>query len=115
MSRTLTPKPSPYAASKSKPNTTNITKRLFLTSSFMRPSAADVKVCSPGKQAEDTYSRTANPTTATFAKRVAMLEGAEQAVATGTGMSAIQAALLTFLSAGDHLACSRSPLAPPSA
>ena len=81
---------------------------LFLTSSFMWPTAADAAALFSGQKAGYTYSRTANPTTATFAKRVAMLEGGEQAVATGTGMAAIQAALLTFLSAGDHLLCSRS-------
>ena len=55
-----------------------------------------------------TYSRTANPTVTTFQKRIAQLEQAEEGIATGTGMAAIQAALLTFLSAGDHLISSRS-------
>ena len=55
-----------------------------------------------------TYTRTANPTTAAFEKRIAALEGAERAVATSTGMSAIQAAFFTFLQAGDHVVSSRS-------
>ncbi len=55
-----------------------------------------------------TYSRTANPTVAAFEKRIACLEAGEAGVATSTGMSAIQAALLTFLKAGDHLVASRS-------
>ncbi|MGN6861776.1 aminotransferase class I/II-fold pyridoxal phosphate-dependent enzyme, partial [Neisseria sp. P0021.S004] len=38
----------------------------------------------------------------------AALEGAERAVATSTGMSAIQAAFFTFLQAGDHVISSRS-------
>jgi cystathionine beta-lyase/cystathionine gamma-synthase len=38
-----------------------------------------------------------------LAKRIADLEGAEDALVTGSGMAAISAALLTFLSAGDHL------------
>ena len=54
------------------------------------------------------YSRLANPTQEVFEKRIAALEGAERAVATSTGMSAIQAAFFTFLQAGDHVISSRS-------
>ena len=108
MSRTLHPETLAIRGFKEQTEYNEHNQALFLTSSFMWPSAADAEALFAGKQAGYTYSRTANPTTATFAKRVAMLEGAEQAVATGTGMSAIQAALLTFLSAGDHLVCSRS-------
>ena len=80
---------------------------LFLTSSFMWESAAHAADLFSKKVKGFTYTRTANPTTAAFEKRVAALEGAERAVATSTGMSAIQAAFLTFLSAGDHVICSR--------
>lgn len=55
-----------------------------------------------------TYSRTANPTVSTFQSRIAQLENGEAGIATATGMAAIQAALLTFLNAGDHLISSRS-------
>lgn len=81
---------------------------LFITSSFMFDSAEEGAALFSGQKQGYTYSRTANPTVTAFAKRVALLEGGEQAVATTTGMAAIQAALLTFLSAGDHLICSRS-------
>ncbi|RPD89035.1 O-succinylhomoserine sulfhydrylase [Neisseria weixii] len=80
---------------------------LFLTSSFMWESAAHAADLFSKKVKGFTYTRTANPTTAAFEKRVAALEGAERAVATSSGMSAIQAAFLTFLSAGDHVICSR--------
>ncbi|WP_274570695.1 O-succinylhomoserine sulfhydrylase [Neisseria leonii] len=81
---------------------------LFITSSFMFDSAEEGAALFAGQKQGYTYSRTANPTVTAFAKRAALLEGAEQAVATATGMAAVQAALLTFLSAGDHLVCSRS-------
>ena len=81
---------------------------LFITSSFMFDSAADGAALFAGEKTGFTYSRTANPTISAFAERVAQLEQGEQAVAMATGMAAIQAALLTFLSAGDHLICSRS-------
>lgn len=38
---------------------------------------------------------------------MAALEGAEQAVATASGMAAILTACMSFLSAGDHIVCSR--------
>lgn len=81
---------------------------LFLTSSFMFDSAADGAALFSKQKQGFTYSRTANPTIAAFQKRVAQLENAEAGIATATGMAAIQAALLTFLSAGDHLISSRS-------
>mgnify|MGYP003588889865 CR=1 FL=1 len=81
---------------------------LFLTSSFMFDSAADGAALFAKTKAGYTYSRTANPTVAAFQARVAQLEGGEAGIATATGMAAIQAALLTFLSAGDHLITSRS-------
>ncbi|MFC2406340.1 MAG: O-succinylhomoserine sulfhydrylase [Cardiobacterium sp.] len=81
---------------------------LFLTSSFMFDSAADGADLFAHRKPGFTYSRTANPTVSAFARRIALLEGGEAGIATGTGMAAIQAALLTFLSAGDHLVSSRS-------
>ena len=81
---------------------------LFLTSSFMFDSAADGAALFAHRKPGFTYSRTANPTVSAFARRIALLENGEAGIATGTGMAAIQAALLTFLSAGDHLVTSRS-------
>ncbi|WII92463.1 O-succinylhomoserine sulfhydrylase [Kingella negevensis] len=81
---------------------------LFLTSSFMFDSAADGAALFSKQKTGFTYSRTMNPTVAAFQQRIAKLENAEAAIATATGMAAIQAALMTFLSAGDHLISSRS-------
>lgn len=81
---------------------------LFLSSSFMFDTAAEGAALFAGQQAGYTYSRTSNPTVAAFSLRIAQLEGGEEAVATATGMAAVQAGLLPFLSAGDHLIASRS-------
>ncbi|MDK4625310.1 O-succinylhomoserine sulfhydrylase [Kingella kingae] len=81
---------------------------LFLTSSFMADSAADAAALFAKTKDGYTYSRTANPTITAFQQRIAALEGAEVGIATATGMAAIQAAMLTFLSAGDHMISSRS-------
>src|SRR5262245_42841594 len=53
----------------------------------------------PGYQ----YSRFANPTVAMFEERMRLLEGAEAARATATGMAAVTGALLCYLKAGDHI------------
>lgn len=81
---------------------------LFLTSSFMFANAEEGADLFAKRKKGFTYSRTANPTVNAFQERIAQLEQGEAGVATATGMAAIQAALMTFLSAGDHLISSRS-------
>ncbi len=49
------------------------------------------------------YARQGNPTVLSVADRIAALEGSEAAVLTQSGMKAISAVMLTFLSAGDRL------------
>ncbi len=52
------------------------------------------------------YTRLGNPTQADLEKQIADLEGGEAAIATASGMAATSAAVLQFLSAGDHLIAS---------
>ncbi len=54
-------------------------------------------------EAAHAYSRWSNPTVRVLEKRMATLEGADAAVAVASGMAAISALVLTFLSAGDHI------------
>jgi O-succinylhomoserine sulfhydrylase len=77
---------------------------LFLTSSFTYDSAEEMGAAF----ADDTldiniYSRFSNPTVDEFITKVAALEGAEDGVATGTGMAAIYSTFMTFLGQGDHI------------
>src|SRR6476646_6113221 len=51
------------------------------------------------------YSRNGNPNSDERATAVAQWEGGAGAVATGSGMAAIFAALLTYCQAGDHVLC----------
>lgn len=81
---------------------------IFLTSSFVYESAAEAAAKFSGAESGNIYSRFTNPTVAMFEKRLAALEGAERAVATASGMAAIMAVAMTFLSAGDHVICSRA-------
>jgi cystathionine gamma-synthase len=49
------------------------------------------------------YARWSNPTVQQLEQRLAALEGAEDALATATGVAAIAAVFFTLLKAGDHL------------
>jgi len=81
---------------------------LFLTSSYIFKNAAEAAARFAGEEPGNVYSRYTNPTVRTFEQRLAALEGAEQAVATASGMSAILATVMALCSAGDHVLVSRS-------
>lgn len=108
MTRKLHPETLAIRGSKSQTEYNEHNQALFLSSSFMFDDAAHGAALFAKEVEGYTYSRTANPTVAALEKRIACLEAGEAGVATSTGMSAIQAALLTFLKAGDHLVASRS-------
>ncbi|MEP7296577.1 MAG: O-succinylhomoserine sulfhydrylase [Burkholderiales bacterium] len=80
---------------------------LFLTSAYVQPDAATM--ARRFAESEDfTYSRTSNPTVRSLEARLAAMEGAEAAIATSSGMSAILLLAMGLLKAGDHVICSRS-------
>jgi O-succinylhomoserine sulfhydrylase len=81
---------------------------LFLTSSYVFDSAADAAARFSGERVGNVYSRYTNPTVRTFERRIAALEGAEEAVATASGMAAILSTCMALLKSGDHVVCSRS-------
>ncbi len=81
---------------------------IFTTSSYVFDSAAHAAARFSGDEEGNVYSRYTNPTVRSFQDRIAALEGAEAAVATASGMSAIFSIFAALLEAGDHLVCSRS-------
>lgn len=81
---------------------------LFLNSSFRFNSAAQAAARFGGTEPGNIYSRFTNPTVTMFQNKLAALEGAEQGVATSSGMSAILACVMGLCSAGDHVVASRS-------
>jgi len=81
---------------------------LFLTSSYVFENAAEAAARFSGEQPGNVYSRYTNPTVRIFEERIAALEGAEQAVATSSGMAAILSTCIAFLESGDHIVCSRN-------
>jgi O-succinylhomoserine sulfhydrylase len=81
---------------------------LFLTSSFTFDSAAQAAARFIGEEPGNIYSRFTNPSVSMFEERLAALEGAEQCIATASGMSAILACCMGLLKSGDHLVASHS-------
>ncbi len=77
---------------------------IFLTSSFTYDSAEEMAEAFADESLDvNIYSRFSNPTVDEFIAKMAALEGAEDGVATGTGMAAIFASFMAFLSKGDHI------------
>lgn len=81
---------------------------IFPTSSYVFRTAADAAARFAGEVPGNVYSRYTNPTVRAFEERIAALEGAEQAVATASGMAAILAIVMSLCSGGDHVLVSRS-------
>ena len=80
---------------------------LFLTSSYVFEDAAQGEQRMALGEEGNVYSRYTNPTVRTFETRLALMEGAEDGVATSSGMAAILSCCMAFLQAGDHMVCSR--------
>jgi len=58
-------------------------------------------------RADEFYGRYANPTVRSFEEVIAELEGAEDAMAFGSGMGAIASTLLALCSSGDHIVAAK--------
>ncbi|MEM8951560.1 MAG: aminotransferase class I/II-fold pyridoxal phosphate-dependent enzyme, partial [Pseudomonadota bacterium] len=80
---------------------------LFLTSGFRYRQAEDAADRFADRQDGYTYSRLGNPTVRCFEERLALIEGAEEAAATATGMAAVNASLMSGLKAGDRVVAAR--------
>lgn len=81
---------------------------LFLTSGYAYESAESAERRFKNEEPGYVYSRFGNPTVSMFEERIALLEGAPVARATASGLSAVTAALLCHLRAGDHVVAARA-------
>ncbi|TRW18260.1 O-succinylhomoserine sulfhydrylase [Glacieibacterium frigidum] len=81
---------------------------IFLTSGYAYDSAGQAAGRFAGTETGMTYSRLQNPTVQMLEERLCLMEGAEAGRATCTGMAAMSAALMSHLSAGDHLVAGRA-------
>ena len=81
---------------------------LYLTSGYTYESAAQAEAAFKGENDRFIYSRYANPTVAMFEERMCLIEEAEAALATASGMAAVFASLMCQLKAGDRLVAARA-------
>jgi cystathionine beta-lyase/cystathionine gamma-synthase len=83
-----------------------LTTPIYETTTFLFDSAEEVRQYNEGKSSKFLYSRYANPTIMDVERRIAALEGAEQALVLSSGQAATTTALLGLLRAGDEVVCS---------
>ena len=81
---------------------------IFLTQGYLYDTMEQAESRFKGETPGFIYSRFANPTVAMFEKRMALLEGAEAARATATGMAAVTASLMGQVKAGDHVVAAKA-------
>jgi methionine-gamma-lyase len=80
---------------------------LYQTSTFVFSSAEQGERRFAGEEQGNIYSRLGNPTVRVLEERMAELENGESALAFGSGMAAVSAALIHVTKTGDHILCSR--------
>ena len=81
---------------------------LYLTSSFRFDDAEHARALFAEEVPGNVYSRYSNPNTDEFVRKLCLLEGAEDGIATASGMSAVFTALASRLRTGDHVLASRA-------
>jgi cystathionine beta-lyase/cystathionine gamma-synthase len=80
-----------------------VTSPVVRSSTFALSSANELKRWAEGKSKAFMYTRDGNPTLATAERKIAALEGAEDAVVTSAGMAAISSTLLSVVQKGDEI------------
>jgi len=81
---------------------------LYLTSGYVYETASEAEAAFNDEIDRFIYSRYGNPTVKALQDKMAILEGAEACLATGTGMAAIFATMACQLHAGDRVVASRA-------
>jgi O-succinylhomoserine sulfhydrylase len=85
-----------------------MSEALFLTQGYAYPTAGEAEAAFGGEIDRFLYSRYGNPTVSTFEERLRLIEGAEAAYATATGMSAVFTALAALVQSGSRIVASRA-------
>ncbi len=81
---------------------------IFMNSGYVYGSAEQAEKAFTGEIDRYVYSRYGNPTISMFEERLRLIEGAEAAFATASGMAAVFTGLGALLAAGDRLVAARS-------
>jgi O-succinylhomoserine sulfhydrylase len=80
---------------------------IFETSSYVFDTAEEARAVFAEEEKGNIYTRFSNPNTDEFIEKLCALEGAEDGIATSSGMAAVYLTLNTLLRPGDHVLASR--------
>lgn len=79
---------------------------IYMTSGYVYASAEEAEAAFDNSRPRFVYGRFGNPTVSMFEERMALLEGAEAARATASGMAAVFASIACLVKAGDRVVAS---------
>lgn len=82
---------------------------IYQTSNFFFRTVEEFRNAISSEKEHWIYSRGNNPTVNLLCRKIAALEHADEALAFGSGMAAISAAILSNVATGDHIICVRNP------
>ncbi len=82
---------------------------IIQSSNFRYPTVKAMRKALANEYSEPVYTRGNNPTVEILRKKMAALEGTEDALITSSGSAAISCAVIANLSQGDHVICVRKP------
>lgn len=92
-----------HGVHQSDPRTGALSMPIYQTSTFVFENAEQGARRFKGEEDGFIYTRLGNPNTNALAQKVALLEGFEAGVATGSGMAAVANVILATAQAGDHI------------
>lgn len=81
---------------------------LYLTSSFVFDDAEQARALFADEITGNIYTRFSNPNNTEFIQKLCLMEGAEDGIATASGMAAMYCSMASLLKSGDHILASRS-------
>ena len=96
-------KPETTAITAGRDSSRSLAPALWPNTVWESESLTDATRRATGLRSETFYSRFSNPTVTQFEDAIATLEGAESALAFGSGMGAISSVILAFCSQGSHI------------
>lgn len=88
-----------------------VTPPIFETSNFAFPTVAAMRAAGQDELNNAFYTRGNNPTVEILRRKLAALEGTEDALVFGSGAAAMACAVLAFVRHGDHVVCVQKPYA----
>jgi len=86
-----------------------VTPPIWQTSNFYFKTVEQFRDGISNEKESSIYSRGNNPTVNLLCRKLAALEGADEALVFGSGMAAISSAILSCVKTGDHIVCVQNP------